>query len=119
MGVRALLFALAFAQIRVTLETPPPPTITVSADVQISLVPGIVVVERTPEPQGIVVVYRSSQLAQVYAHHHRDLVSRGWTRVKYQAGEGSYKSEYRKGRAKAKLEVRDRRGRIEVRIKEG
>jgi len=124
MGVRALLFALllsstAFAQIRVTLETPPPPTITVSADVQISLVPGIVVVERTPEPQGIVVVYRSSQLAQVYAHHHRDLVCRGWTRVKYQAGEGSYKSEYRKGRAKAKLEVRDRRGRIEVRIKEG
>ncbi|KIQ54673.1 hypothetical protein [Meiothermus taiwanensis] len=120
-GVMVLLVlsSMAFAQIRVTLEAPPPPTLTISADIRIALVPGLVVVERVPEPQGIVVVYRSSRAAEVYAHHHRDLVARGWTRVKYQAGGGHYKSEYRKGRAKAKLEVRDRRGRIEVRVKEG
>lgn len=114
-----VLSSIALAQIRVTLETPPPPTITLSADVRIALVPGLVVVERVPEPQGIIVVYRSSRVAEVYAYHHRDLVARGWTRVKYQAGDGRYKSEYRRGRAKAKLEVRDRRGRIEVRVKEG
>lgn len=112
-----VLGSLAFAQIRVALEAPP--TLTISADVRITLVPGLVVEERVPEPQGIVVVYRFSRVAEVYAYHHRDLVARGWTRVQYQAGNGHYKSEYRKGRAKAKLEVRDRRGRIEVRVKEG
>ncbi|WP_297854728.1 hypothetical protein [Meiothermus sp.] len=114
-----VLGSVALAQIRVTLEAPPPPTLVVSADVRITLVPGVVVVERVPEPQGILVVYQSSRVAEVYAYHHRDLVARGWTRVKYQAGDGRYKSEYRRGRAKAKLEVRDRRGRIEVRVKEG
>lgn len=69
--------------------------------------------ERIPEPQGFVVLYRSSRVDEVCAHHHRDLVARGWTRVKYQVGNGRYKSEYRKGRARAKLEVRERRGRIE------
>ncbi|GEM84576.1 MAG: hypothetical protein KatS3mg074_873 [Meiothermus sp.] len=114
-----VLGSVAFAQIRVTLEAPPPPTLVISTDVRIALVPGVVVVERVPEPQGILVVYRSSRVAEVYAHHHRDLVARGWTRVKYQAAEGRYKSEYRRGRAKAKLEVRNHRGRIEVRVKEG
>lgn len=113
------LGSVAFAQIRVTLEAPPPPTLVISADVRIALVPGIVVVERVPEPQGILVVYRSSRVAEVYTYHHRDLVARGWTRVKFQASDGRYKSEYRRGRAKAKLEVRDRRGRVEVRVKEG
>lgn len=117
--VLLVLGSLAFAQIRVTLEAPPPPILTISADVQITLVPGLVVVERVPEPQGIVVVYHSNRVAEVYAYHHRDLVARGWSRVKYQVGKGHYKSEYRKGRAKAKLEVRDRQGRIEVRVKEG
>ncbi len=114
-----VLSSIALAQLRVTLEAPSPPTLTISADVRIALVPGLLVVERVPEPQGIVVLYRSSRVAEVYAHHHRDLVARGWTRVKYQAGDGRYKSEYRKSRAKARLEVRDRRGRIEVRVKEG
>lgn len=117
--VMLVLSSVAFAQIRVTLEAPPPPTLIISADVRIALVPGIVVVERVPEPQGILVVYRSSRVAEVYAYHHRDLVARGWTRVRYQASDGRYKSEYRRGRAKAKLEVRDRRGRVEVRVKEG
>jgi hypothetical protein len=114
-----VLSSIALAQIRVTLEAPSPPTITISADVRIALVPGLLVVERVAEPQGIVVLYRSSRVAEVYAHHHRDLVARGWTRVKYQAEDGRYRSEYRKGRAKTKLEVRDRRGRVEVRLKEG
>jgi hypothetical protein len=51
-----VLSSMAFAQIRVTLEAPPPPTLTISADIRIALVPGLVVVERVPEPQGIVVV---------------------------------------------------------------
>lgn len=114
-----VLGSVAFAQIRVTLEAPPPPTLVISADLRIALVPSIVVVERVPEPQGILVVYRSSRVAEVYAYHHRDLIARGWTRVKFQASDGRYKSEYRRGRAKAKLEVRDRRGRVEVRVKEG
>lgn len=112
-----VLGSLAFAQIRVTLETPPPPTLTIHADLRITLVPNLVVVERVPEPQGILVVYRSSRVAEVYDYHHRDLTARGWTRVKYQARGSEYKAEYRKGRAKAKLEVRDRRGRVEVKVK--
>ncbi|RDI96499.1 hypothetical protein DV704_01380 [Meiothermus sp. QL-1] len=115
----ALVSSLALAQIRVSVETLPPPTLTLSAELRVTLVPGVVVVERVPEPQGILVVYRSSRAAEVYEHHHRDLVARGWVRVKYQAEEGRYKAEYRRGKAKAKLEVRDQRGRIEVRIKEG
>jgi PAS domain-containing protein len=114
-----VLGSMAFARIRVTIETPPPPTLIISADVRIALVPGIVVVERVPEPLGMRVVYRSDRVAGLYGYHHRDLVARGWTRVRHQASEGRYKSEYRRGRAKASLEVRDRRGRVEVRVKEG
>ncbi len=114
-----VLASVALAQIRITVETPPPPTLVVGAEVRIGLVPGVVVLERVPEPQGIRVVYQSSRVAEVYAHHHRDLVARGWTRVKYQVKEGRYQAEYRRGRAKAKLEVREHKGRIEVRVKEG
>ncbi|RIH85625.1 hypothetical protein Mlute_01517 [Meiothermus luteus] len=113
------LVSLSWAQIRVTVETPPPPVLVISADLRVSLVPGLVVVERVAEPQGILVVYRGNRIAQVYEHHHRDLTNRGWTRVKHQASPGRYKSEYRRGKAKARLEVQERRGRLEVRIKEG
>ncbi|MCS7068986.1 hypothetical protein [Meiothermus sp.] len=111
-----LLSSVALAQIRVTPETPG--ALVIGAEVRIALVPGLVVVERVAEPRGIVVVYRG-RLAEVYAHHHRDLVARGWTRVKLQVGDGRYRSEYRRGRAKARLEVRERRGQVEVRVKEG
>ncbi len=114
-----LLGSIAFAQIRITLEAPPPPAVVVGAEVRIGLVPGVVVLERVPEPQGVLVVYRSSRVAEVYAHHHRDLVARGWTRVKYQVKEGRYQAEYRRGRAKAKLEVQEHKGRLVVRVKEG
>ncbi|MER3555655.1 MAG: hypothetical protein C4331_15305 [Meiothermus sp.] len=116
-----LLFLASFglAQVQIQIQVPPPPVITVSTEVRVSLVPSLVVIEREPQPQGIVVVYRSSRAYDVYRYHHRDLVGRGWVRVKYQGRGGFYKSEYRRGRAKAKLEVRDRRGRVEVKVREG
>jgi len=119
-GLAATLLwsSLALAQIRVDVQLPVP-VIVVTSELRVSLVPNVVVVEQVREPQGIVVVYRSSQPSNAFAYHDRDLQSRGWTRVKYQAKGGRYHAEYRRGRAKAKLEVRDRKGQVEVRVREG
>lgn len=115
----ALLLAgsLAMAQIRVDIQLPIP-VIVVTTELRVSLVPNVVVVEQIREPQGILVVYRSSQPYSTFAYHDRDLRGRGWQRVKYQAKGGRYHAEYRRGRAKAKLEVRDHKGRVEVRVHE-
>jgi hypothetical protein len=93
--------------------------ITVTGELRISLVPSLVVVQRIPEPQGIVVVYVASRIDEVFIYHDRDLRARGWQRVKYEPKKGAYKAEYRRGKAKARLEVKDKKGRIEVRFKEG
>ena len=37
----------------------------------------------------------------------------------YEVKKGEWKAEYRKGKAKAKLSVKDKKGRVEVRLKEG
>jgi hypothetical protein len=67
----------------------------------------------------VLVVYRTSRASTVFVHHDRDLRARGWTRVRYEARADRYRCEYRRGRAKARLEVRDRHGnRIEVRVRE-
>ncbi|MCS7059019.1 MAG: hypothetical protein NZ849_04605 [Meiothermus sp.] len=113
------LVSFSWGQIRVTVEAPPPPVLVISAELRVALAPGVAVVERATEPQGILVVYRSDRIAEVYEHHHRDLTNRGWVRVKHQVSPGRYKSEYRRGNAKARLEVQERRGRLEVRVKEG
>ncbi|PZA06735.1 hypothetical protein EWH23_09160 [Meiothermus sp. PNK-Is4] len=110
--------SLALAQIRVDVQLPLP-VIVVTGELRVGLVPNVVVVEQVREPQGIVVVYRSSQPYNTFVYHDRDLRDRGWTRVKYQAKGGHYRAEYRRGRTKAKLEVQDRKGRVEVRIREG
>jgi hypothetical protein len=39
--------------------------------------------------------------------------------VKYEVKKDEWKAEYRKGKAKAKLSVKDKKGRVEVRLKEG
>jgi hypothetical protein len=39
--------------------------------------------------------------------------------VKYEVKKDEWKAEYRKGKAKAKLPVKDKKGRVEVRLKEG
>jgi len=95
------------------------PSITLSAELRITLVPNLVVVQRFPEPQGVVVVYQTSRLEPVFGYHDRDLRARGWQRVKYEYKKGSYKAEYRRGKGKARLEVKDKKGRVEVRVKEG
>jgi hypothetical protein len=114
-----LLASFGLAQMQIQIQLPAPPVIQVSAGVQVSLVPTLVVVERQPEPQGVVVVYQSSQAYQVYRHHDRDLERRGWVRTKYRVKGGVYVSEYRRGKAKARLEVQGRQGRVRVRIHEG
>jgi hypothetical protein len=116
----AMLLILAssttFAQVRIEIQVP---VVVVTTNVQISLVPNVVVIERVREPQGVLVVYRSNRTSTVFYHHDRDLRSRGWVRVKYQTRSDGYRCEYRRGRAKARLEVRDRRGnRIEVKVHE-
>lgn len=126
----ALLASLGLARVEVTNQpvvivpfvpviTVSAPVITINTEFRISLIPNLVVIERVPEPTGVVVVYRSSNVANVYGYHHRDLSQRGWVRVKYQAKNGRYKSEYRRGKARAKLEVWDKRGRVEVKVREG
>jgi hypothetical protein len=120
----SVLLSLALARVEVTTQpifpivTVSAPVITISTQFRISLVPNIVVIEREPEPDGVVVVYRSSRVRDVYSYHDRDLSRRGWVRTRYQAGRDGYRAEYRRGKAKARLEVRDRRGRVEVKVRE-
>jgi hypothetical protein len=110
------LLSISFAQVEVQLQVP---TITVSAELSISLVPNIVVVEQVPEPQGIVVVYTANDALALFNYHDTDLRSRGWEQVKYEMKKDGYKAEYRRAGAKAKLEVKDKHGQIEVKLKEG
>jgi hypothetical protein len=106
----------ALAQIQIQVQVP---VIVISTNIQIKLVPNLVVIERVREPQGVLVVYRSNRRSTVFYHHDRDLRSRGWVRVRYQTRSDGYRCEYRRGRAKARLEVKDRRNnRIEVRVHE-
>ena len=114
--VSAMLAGTALAQVRIEIQVP---VVVVTTNIQVSLVPNLVVIERVREPEGVLVVYRTTRASTVFYHHDRDLRARGWVRVKYQARRDGYRCEYRKGRAKARLEVRDRRSnRIEVRGKE-
>lgn len=117
----ALLIAAssgAMAQVRIQIDLPVP-VVVVTTNINISLVPNLVVIQRVREPQGVLVVYRSSRPSTVFVHHDRDLRARGWVRVNYQAQRDRYRCEYRRGQARARLEVRDRRGnRIEVRVHE-
>lgn len=83
------------------------------------LFPQGVVVERVVEPKGILVVYRYSRAEAVFRYHDEDLRRRGWVRTKYQVKKEEWKAEYRKGKAKATLSVKDKGGRVEVRLKEG
>ena len=93
--------------------------LSVTASLSVSLFPQAVVVERVPEPQGLVVVYNYSRPEAVFRYHDEDLRRRGWVRVKYEVKKGEWKAEYRKGKAKAKLSVKDKKGQVEVRLKEG
>jgi hypothetical protein len=109
------LGSLSLAQ-QITVSVP---VLTVTGELRISLVPNLVVVQRVPEPQGIVVVYVANRIDQVFIYHDRDLRARGWQRVKYESKKDGYKAEYRRGKAKARLEVKDKKGRVEVKVKEG
>lgn len=112
----SLVSTAALAQIRIQIQVP---VVVVSTNIQIGLVPNLVVIEREREPQGVLVVYRSNQTSTVFVHHDRDLRARGWVRVGYQTRSDGYRCEYRRGRSRARLEVRDRRSnRIEVRVHE-
>uniref|UniRef100_A0A831U4A6 Uncharacterized protein n=1 Tax=Thermus islandicus TaxID=540988 RepID=A0A831U4A6_9DEIN len=93
--------------------------LSVTASLSVSLFPQAVVVERVPEPQGLVVVYSYSRPEAVFRYHDEDLRRRGWVRVEYEVKKGEWKAEYRKGKAKAKLSVKDKKGQVEVRLKEG
>lgn len=114
-----LMASFGLAQMQIQIQLPAAPVIQVSAGVQVSLVPALVVLERQPEPQGMVVVYQSRQAYRVYRHHDHDLEQRGWVRTKHWVRGGVYVSEYRRGKAKARLEVRGRQGRVRVRVREG
>jgi hypothetical protein len=116
LSLAATLTTAALAQVRIEIQVP---VVVVTTQIQFSLVPNLVVIERVREPQGVLVVYRTSRASTVFVHHDRDLRARGWTRVRYEARADRYRCEYRRGRAKARLEVRDRHGnRIEVRVRE-
>ncbi len=115
-GMNRVYALLVLAASALALEVGP---IRVSADLTIRLFPQLVVVERVPEPSGIVVVYQGSQAESVFRFHDQDLRARGWQRVKYEVKKNEWKAEYRKGKAKASLSVKDKKGRIEVRVKEG
>lgn len=90
-----------------------------TASLSFNLFPQAVVVERLPEPQGLLVVYRYSQAEAIFHYHDQDLRRRGWVRVKYEVKKDEWKAEYKKGKAKAKLSVKEKKGRVEVRLKEG
>lgn len=107
------LFLLPFLALALALE------VQLSASLSFTLFPQAVVVERIPEPQGVVVVYQARGAEAVFRYHDEDLRRRGRVRVKYEVKKGEWKAEYRKGKAKARLSVKDKKGRVEVRLKEG
>ncbi|MDM7324742.1 MAG: hypothetical protein P3W93_007140 [Thermus sp.] len=115
LGILPLL-ALAWA-----LEVNPssPMELRITASLSFSLFPQGVVVERVAEPQGLLVVYRYSRAEAIFRYHDEDLRRRGWVRVKYEVKKDEWKAEYKKGKAKAKLSVKDKKGRVEVRLREG
>lgn len=95
------------------------PSVTASSSV--SPFPQGVVVERVPEPQGLVTVYSYSRpdLEAIFRYYDEDLRRRGWVPVKYEVEINEWEAEYRKGNAKVKLSVKNKKGRVEVRLKEG
>ncbi|MGC8904374.1 hypothetical protein [Thermus sp.] len=93
--------------------------VRLTATLAFDLFPQAVVVERVAEPQGILVVYSYSRPEAIFRYHDEDLRRRGWVRVKYEVKKNEWKAEYRKGKAKATLSVKDKKGRVEVRLKEG
>ncbi|GGM97913.1 hypothetical protein GCM10007092_09520 [Thermus composti] len=111
--MRRLILALPFLALAWALE------VRVTAELSLGLFPQAVVVERVAEPQGILVVYGASRAEAVFRYHDEDLRRRGWVRTKYQVKKKEWKAEYRKGKAKATLSVKDKKGRVEVRLKEG
>jgi hypothetical protein len=111
--MRRLFWLVPFFALAWALE------VQVSGSLSFNLFPQAVVVERVVEPQGIVVVYNASKAEAIFRYHDEDLRRRGWVRVKYEVKKDEWKAEYRKGKAKAKLSVKDKKGRVEVRLKEG
>jgi len=111
--MKRALFWLPFLALGWALE------VQLSASLAFNLFPQAVVVERVAEPQGIVVVYNASRAEAIFRYHDEDLRRRGWVRVKYEVKKNEWKAEYKKGRAKATLSVKDKKGRVEVRLKEG
>ncbi|WP_117237262.1 hypothetical protein [Thermus sediminis] len=111
--MRRIFWLLPFMALGWALE------VRVSGSLTFELFPQAVVVERVSEPQGVLVVYRFSRAEAIFRYHDEDLRRRGWVRTKYEVKKDEWKAEYRKGRAKAKLSVKDKKGRIEVRLKEG
>ncbi|GAB5601960.1 hypothetical protein FJNA_04850 [Thermus sp. FJN-A] len=93
--------------------------VRLTATFSFDLFPHAVVVEQVAEPRGVVVVYSYSRPEAIFRYHDEDLRRRGWVRVKYEVKKDEWKAEYRKGKAKAKLSVKDQKGRVEVRLKEG
>jgi hypothetical protein len=111
--MRRLFWLVPFFALAWALE------VQVSANLSFNLFPQAVVVERVAEPRGIVVIYNASKAEAIFRYHDEDLRRGGWVRVKYEVKKDEWKAEYRKGKAKAKLSVKDKKGRVEVRLKEG
>ncbi|GAA6733789.1 hypothetical protein YIM1640_09150 [Thermus oshimai] len=107
------VFLLPFLALALALE------VQLSASLSVTLFPQAVVVERILEPQGVVVVYQARGAEAIFRYHDEDLRRRGWVRVKYEVKKDEWKAEYRKGKAKARLSVKDKKGRVEVRLREG
>ncbi|WP_135257782.1 hypothetical protein [Thermus caldilimi] len=119
--MRRLFGILPLLLLAWALEVSPsnPLELRITATLSFNLFPQAVVVERLPEPQGLLVVYRYSQAEAIFRYHDADLRRRGWVRVKYEVKKDEWKAEYKKGKAKAKLSVKDKKGRVEVRLREG
>ncbi|WP_018111759.1 hypothetical protein [Thermus igniterrae] len=93
--------------------------VRITGTLVVDLFPQAVVVERVVEPKGVLVVYGYSRAEAVFRYHDEDLRRRGWVRTKYEVKKAEWKAEYRKGKAKATLSVKDKGGRVEVRLREG
>ena len=111
--MKRALFWIPFLALGWALE------VRVSGSLTFNLSPQTVVVERVVEPKGILVVYNASRAEAIFRYHDEDLRRRGWVRVKYEVKKNEWKAENKKGRAKATLSVKDKKGRVEVRLKEG
>ncbi|MBF6594598.1 MAG: hypothetical protein IVW51_09135 [Thermaceae bacterium] len=121
---RALILWIGIVVSAALAQTPvrnqPLPTLQITPVLLVTLYRKAPVVARAAAPQSITLLYRTTQVAQVFTYHHRDLLAHGWAVVslKEDPKSGRYQASYKKGSSRASLRVVSQAGQVSVTLKQ-